>query len=232
MKEIKYKILLVEDEYNLGNVIRDYLNMSGYEATIFYDGEAGLNAFKTMKFDLCILDIMLPKLDGFSLAQEIKKLNNNIPVIFLSAKSMKEDRIKGFKLGADDYIIKPFSTEELSLRVEAILKRVNKDKYDTNSENIFFIGKYIFDYSNFSLKFEDKIQNLTNREADLLKLLCINKNKVLLRNIAMKLIWGNDSYSNGRSMDVFITKLRKYLKNDTKVNILNIHGTGFKLTVE
>jgi len=230
MKEMKYKILLVEDEQNLGNVIRDYLNMSGYQTSIFYDGEAGLNAFRTNKFDLCILDIMLPKLDGFSLAQEIKRFNINIPIIFLSAKSMKEDRIKGFKIGADDYIIKPFSTEELSLRVEAILKRVHR--HIDEGEAIYNIGRYVFDFPNFTLKFENKAQNLTGRECDLLKLLCINKNKVLLRTNAMNLIWGNDSYSNSRSMDVFITRLRKYLKEDPKVSILNIHGSGFKLTDE
>lgn len=229
MKSTKYKILLVEDEHNLGNVIRDYLNMNNYEATIAYDGEAGLNAFNSDKFDLCILDIMLPKLDGYSLSIEIKKIDRFVPIIFLSAKSLKEDRIKGFKLGADDYIIKPFSTEELSLRVEAILKRVNSDR--VIDKNIYEIGKYTFDYPNFTLSINNKIQDLTSREADLLKLLCLNMNNILLRNDAVNIIWGSDHHSNSRSMDVFIMKLRKHLKDDPNVNIQNIHGSGFKLSV-
>jgi DNA-binding response OmpR family regulator len=228
------KILLVEDDPNLSLVLKDYLEILFYETTLCADGEEALNEFKTNFYDLCILDVMLPKKDGFTLAKEIRKFNKEVPIIFLTAKSMKEDRIKGFQLGADDYITKPFSTEELSLRIEAILRRSKKKSYFPVVDNIeiYKIGKFSFDYTNMVLKSDKAEQYLTRKEADLLKLLCINKNKLVHREIALKSIWGGSDYFTGRSMDVFITRLRKYLKDDPEVSITNVHGTGFKLEIK
>lgn len=233
MKKHKAKILLVEDDPNLSLVLVDYLEMLTYETILSKDGVNGLNTFKTNNFDLCILDVMMPKKDGFSLAEDIRKINQDVPIIFLTAKSLKEDRIRGFKVGCDDYITKPFSTEELSLRIEAILKRSTiKSKLAViEKQESYTIGSYTFDYSNMMLINKDKKQNLTRKEADLLKLLCDNKNMILKRETALRNIWGDDDYFIGRSMDVFITKLRKYLKDDPNISITNIHGTGFKLEV-
>jgi len=229
--ETKAKILLVEDDANLSLVLKDYLEMLGYYTILKKDGEEGLKAFKEEEFNLCILDVMMPKKDGFSLAQDIRNLDKEIPLIFLTAKTLKEDRITGFKAGCDDYITKPFSTEELSLRIEAILKRCIVQYRQENIPKVFEIGKYRFDHENMVLTFENTEKTLTRKEAALLKLLCKNKNQLVTRDFALKQIWGSNDYFIGRSMDVFIAKLRKILKHDPNIAIKNIHGTGFKLEV-
>ncbi len=228
----KNKILLVEDDPNLSMVLQDYLEMLDYETKLCRDGEEGLKAFKRHRFDLCVLDVMMPKKDGFSLAEDIRAINQNIPIIFLTAKSLKEDRIKGFQVGCDDYITKPFSTEELSLRIKAILKRCQIIQAEDNGiASVFKIGIFTFDSKNMMLTAPDLEQSLTRKEAGLLKLLCQHKNKLLSREYALKMIWGENDYFIGRSMDVFIAKLRKYLKADPKISITNVHGTGFKLEI-
>jgi DNA-binding response OmpR family regulator len=229
IRKLKGTILLVEDDKNLGFVITDFLGISGYKVQHAEDGVAGLETFRNGKFDLCILDIMMPFKDGFTLAEEIRLIDKNVPIIFLTAKTMKEDKIRGFKLGADDYITKPFSTEELSLRIEAIIRRTRQSLIATDQGIIFQIGKYTFNYSNQVLIGFGQERRLTKKEAEVLRLLCINKNKILRREIALKMIWGEDDYFMGRSMDVYITKLRKFLENDPSVNITNIHRTGFML---
>ena len=223
------KILLVEDDENLGFILKDYLEISDYNVSLQRNGIAGLKAFKNDDFDICILDIMMPLKDGFSLAKDIREINSTVPIIFLTAKTMKEDKIKGFKLGADDFITKPFSSEELRLRIEAILRRFNYQANISDFKDKFKIGKYSFVFSNQSLEYEGKQHSLTRKEADLLKLLCLNKNKLLRREDILIDIWGSDDYFMGRSMDVYITKLRKHLKKDENIKIINIHGTGFKL---
>ncbi len=230
-KKSKANILLVEDDKNLGFVLTDYLTMSGYSVQHAEDGVAGLELFRNGKFDICILDIMMPLKDGFTLAEDIRIINEVVPIIFLTAKTMKEDRIKGFKIGGDDYITKPFSTEELSLRIEAILRRTRMSLLDGEQETIYKLGKYTFDYANQNLNGPSGENRLTKKEAEVLRLLCINMNKILRREIALKMIWGKDDYFMGRSMDVYITKLRKFLSDDPKVNITNIHRTGFMLEV-
>jgi two-component system OmpR family response regulator len=229
IRKLKGTILLVEDDKNLGFVITDFLGISGYKVQHAEDGVSGLETFRNGKFDLCILDIMMPFKDGFTLAEEIRQIDKNVPIIFLTAKTMKEDKIRGFKLGADDYITKPFSTEELSLRIEAIIRRTRQSLIATDQGIIFQIGKYTFNYSNQVLIGFGQERRLTKKEAEVLRLLCINKNKILRREIALKMIWGEDDYFMGRSMDVYITKLRKFLENDPSVNITNIHRTGFML---
>jgi DNA-binding response OmpR family regulator len=234
MTKEKYKILLVEDDPNLSLVLADYLEMLGYEITTCYNGEEGLMTFIKSKFDLCIFDVMMPKKDGFTLAEDIRKTDKNIPIIFLTAKSFKEDRIKGFQSGCDDYITKPFSTEELNYRIQAILRRTSTPRQDKASDDttIFTFGIFKFDSVNMVLSSPGKEQHLTRKEAELLKVLCLNKNQLLTRENALKSVWGDDDYFIGRSMDVFITKLRKYLKDDPKVSIGNVHGTGFKFIIE
>ncbi|MBU1011728.1 MAG: response regulator transcription factor [Bacteroidetes bacterium] len=228
----RIKILLVEDDPNLSLVLLDYLEMLGYEIKLCKDGEEGLKAFKRHRFDLCVFDVMMPKKDGFSLAEDIRATNQIIPIIFLTAKSLKEDRIKGFQLGCDDYITKPFSTEELSLRIRAILKRCQVIQETNNgTESNYQIGIFSFDSKNMTLRTSDLEYNLTRKESGLLKLLCLHKNKLLSREYALKMIWGENDYFIGRSMDVFIAKLRKYLKADPNISINNVHGTGFKLEV-
>jgi DNA-binding response OmpR family regulator len=229
--ETKAKILLVEDDANLSLVLKDYLEMLGYETVLKKDGEEGLSAFKEDDFNLCILDVMMPKKDGFTLAQDIRKIDENIPLIFLTAKTLKEDRITGFKKGCDDYITKPFSTEELSLRIEAILKRCIVQYRQENVPNVFEIGLYNFDHENMVLRFENNEKTLTRKEAALLLLLCKNKNKLVTRDFALTQIWGSNDYFIGRSMDVFIAKLRKMLSEDSNIAIKNVHGTGFRLEV-
>lgn len=226
----KANILLAEDDNNLGFVLKDYLEMLNYNVDLRKNGVEALQAFKSRSFDICILDVMMPLKDGFTLAKEIKEINSEVPIIFLTAKSMTDDRIKGLKLGADDYITKPFSTEELSLRVNAVLKRSKKITEEQKETN-FKIGKYNFEYANQTIEINGTKQNLTKKEAELLKMLCENQNNVLRREVALKKIWGDDDYFMGRSMDVYITKLRKYLKDDPAISISNIHGTGFKLEV-
>ncbi len=234
MKKYKAKILLVEDDPNLSLILVDYLELLTYETVLCKDGVHGLNTFKSTHFDLCLLDIMMPKKDGFSLAEDIRKLNQEIPIIFLTAKSLKEDRIRGFKTGCDDYITKPFSTEELSLRIDAILKRcmIKSNLSTIEKQVVFNLGIFTFDYTNMTLVSPTIKYNLTRKEVDLLKMLCDNKNLLLKRETALKTIWGDDNYFIGRSMDVFITKLRKYLKEDPNISITNIHGAGFKLEIE
>ena len=230
-KSQNIKILLVEDDPNLSLVVQDYLEMLDYTTKLCKDGEEGLNEFRIHKYDLVILDIMMPKMDGFSVAEEIRKFDDLTPIIFLTAKSLKEDRIKGFNIGCDDYISKPFSTEELSMRIKAIMKRcmrVEKNVLD-DTQKIFKIGKFTLDYENMLLKTEESEQTLTRKEAALLKLLCIYKNKLLTRETALKSIWGDDDYFIGRSMDVFMTKLRKYLNDDPEVKIDSIPGIGYML---
>ncbi len=230
----KTKILLVEDDTNLGFVVQDNLKKAGYDVKLCIDGQMGLQTFLNEAFDICLLDVMMPKKDGFSLAEDIRKQNTDIPIIFLTAKSMNEDKIKGFKTGADDYITKPFNFEELLLRIEAILKRTLSKTNSNNKgdKDKFTIGKYAFDYKNQTLVFGKEIKTLTKKEADLLKLLVIHQNQILAREIILNSIWGNDDYFSGRSMDVFITKLRKYMLNDPHIKIINIHGVGFKLQIE
>jgi len=233
MKTSKAKILLVEDDTNLGIVLTDFLEMNEYSVTLATDGIAGMEFFKNGIYDLCILDVMLPYKDGFSLADEIKKRNPEIPIVFLTAKTMEKDRIKGLKTGADDYITKPFSTEELKLRIEAILRRSKYSILRKDLPVVFNIGSFVFDYSNFTLKSETGDERrLTKKEAEVLRLLSINKNQVVKREVALKNIWGSDDYFMGRSMDVYIAKLRKFLSPDTKISIVNIPRTGFKLEVK
>ena len=223
----KTRILLAEDDENLGSLLKEYLNAKGYETELFSDGNKAYKGFIREYFDLCLLDVMMPEKDGFTLAKEIRQINSDIPILFLTAKSMKEDILEGFSIGADDYITKPFSMEELLYRIEAILRRT---KQDTMWENkTFQIGQYFFDVQNQFLKKGNKKKKLTTKESELLKLLCNNMNKVLERNFTLRTIWIDDNYFNARSMDVYITKLRKYLKDDPSIQIINVHGKGFKL---
>ncbi|MBN2481525.1 MAG: response regulator transcription factor [Bacteroidales bacterium] len=224
----KLRILLVEDDENLGTLLREYLIAKSFEVDLFINGEKAYKSFIKAHYDLCILDIMMPVKDGYTLAREIRMSSPEIPIIFLTAKSMKEDIIEGFKAGADDYITKPFSMEELIFRVEAILRRTKKDINGAVLHE-YRIGSYMFYPNTQMLKLGGKEQKLTTKESDLLKLLCANKNNVLDRNYALKTIWIDDNYFNARSMDVYVAKLRKYLKDDPKVQIINVHGKGFKL---
>lgn len=224
----KSKILLVEDDLSLGFVVQDSLKMAGYEVHLCKDGKSGLNYFNENDYDLCILDVMLPKKDGFSLAQDIRKMSE-VPIVFLTAKGMTEDKVAGFKAGADDYITKPFGKEELLLRIQAILKRTGQRKSDKSATTDFTIGKYHFDYANFHLQTSGFEKNLTKKEAEILKLLCEQRGQVIERELLTNMIWGDDNYFVGRSLDVFISKLRKYLKFDDRVKITNIHGVGFML---
>jgi len=231
MKKQKAKILLVEDDSNLGIVLSDFLKMSDFIVELATDGISGFEIFKNGDFDLCILDVMLPKKDGYSLAKEIRAIAPEIPMIFLTAKVMETDRIKGLRIGADDYITKPFSTEELNLRINAILRRSKYSYIKYGRPTVFKIGKYTFNYSDYLLQINSNKKRLTKKEAEVLRLLCMNKNKIVRREVALKNIWGDDDYFMGRSMDVYITKLRKFLKDDPKVLIVNIPRTGFKLEV-
>ena len=224
------KILLVEDEANLGMVLKEYLQAKGFSADLFPDGEQGGIAFGKTQYDLCILDVMMPVKDGFTLAKEIRQVNLDIPIIFLTARSMKDDVIEGFKIGADDYITKPFSMEELLFRIEAVLRRTKTDTNPAGNSH-FQIGKYMFDVQKQILHLDKDSRKLTTKESELLRLLCENNNNILDRNYALKEIWQEDSYFNARSMDVYITKLRKYLSADPNVEIINVHGKGFKLIV-
>lgn len=227
----KIKILLAEDDRNLGFVIKDNLETHQYLVDLFTDGESALQAFGKNDYDLCIFDVMLPRKDGFSLTQDIRKINQDIPIVFLTAKSLKEDRIKGFKIGGDDYITKPFSIEELILRLEVILKRVNKQNRTTTQE-MYEIGNYEFDFKNQQLMLNGKSQDMTIKEAELLRLFCQNLNQVVERNTILNLVWKDNSYFTGRSMDVFISRLRKYLSGDAGIEIVNIHSVGYKLIVK
>ncbi len=230
--KINASILFVEDDPNLSMIVMDYLEMSGYNVDHAPDGDKGLDLFRKNKYDLIILDIMMPKKDGFTTAKEIRENNSEIPIIFVTAKTLKEDRIKGFQLGGDDYLTKPFSTEELDLRIQAILKRSMPAEHAKKILNPEIeIGEFIFDSSNLILKYGNSERVLTRKESGLLKLLCQNMNNLVPREVAMESVWGENDYFIGRSMDVFIAKLRKYLKPDPNVKINNVHGIGFKLEV-
>jgi DNA-binding response OmpR family regulator len=225
--EEKVRIFMCEDDENLGMLLREYLQAKGYLVDLFADGEVGAKAYPKEKYDICLLDVMMPRKDGFTLAQEIRAASSEIPIIFLTAKTMKEDILEGFKIGADDYLTKPFSMEELLLRIEAILRRISGKK---NKEvGSYTIGHFAFDTQKQTLTSGDRIVKLTTKENDLLSLLCANANEVLERNYALKKIWGVVDYFNARSMDVYITKLRKLLKDDPDIEIMNIHGKGYKL---
>jgi two-component system OmpR family response regulator len=228
MEDKKSKILLCEDDANLGMVLKNYLELNDYDVTLERDGRLGLAAFQREKFDICLLDVMMPNMDGFTLAEEIRDVDPDIPLFFLSAKTMKEDIIQGYKLGADDYITKPFDSEVLLLKIKAILKR--NEEENRISDNIEFdLGKYHFNPKLRELKHDELTQTLSPKENELLKMLAEHKNDLLPRERALKKIWGSDTYFNGRSMDVYIAKLRKYLKDDTNIEIVNIHGNGFRL---
>lgn len=225
----KTKVLLVEDDPNLGSLLKEYLEAKGFATTLATNGKQGYDVFSKDKFGICILDVMMPIKDGITLAKEIRAIDTNIPIVFLTAKSMKEDAIEGFSVGADDYITKPFSMEELLLRIKAILRRTDNKTSKNSDQEEFKIGKYKFDYKHQILDLKGAQHKLTTKEAELLKLLCLHANDVLDRNFALKSIWNDDNYFNGRSMDVYIAKLRKYLKEDTSVELINVHGKGFKL---
>jgi len=231
-KEFKPRVLLVEDDPNLGNLLLEYLQAKEYDTALAVNGKEGLTQFKNNVFDVCIFDVMMPVMDGFTLAREVRKLDAETPIVFLTAKSMKEDTIEGFNAGGDDYLTKPFSMEELLLRLKAILRRTKNQTLTNSDQNNFSIGEYKFDFNLQKLEVNGKAQKLTTREAELLKLLCINVNDVLDRTFALKSIWHDDNYFNGRSMDVYIAKLRKYLKEDSNLEIVNVHGKGFKLLVK
>ncbi len=223
------KVLLAEDDDNLGNILKTYLEAKGYTTTIAVNGEEAIAAFSKDSFDFFILDVMMPIKDGFTVAKEIRKKDKKVPILFLTAKSMQDDVLKGFQTGADDYITKPFSMEVLLMRMSAIIRRSATIDKKTNLTAIFKLGNYTFDNNRQLLTINDKEQKLTSKEAELLKLLCDNANDVLDRSLALKEIWHDDSYFNARSMDVYITKLRKYLKEDESIGLINVHGTGFKL---
>lgn len=225
--ENRMKIMLCEDDENLGMLLREYLQAKGYDTELCPDGEIGYRTFLKEKFDLCVLDVMMPKKDGFSLAKDIRQINKEVPIIFLTAKTLKEDIFDGFKIGADDYLTKPFSMEELTFRIEAVLRRVSSKK--NRGRTMFKIGSFTFDAQKQVLTREDKHTKLTTKESELLSLLCIHVNEILQRDFALKTIWIDDNYFNARSMDVYITKLRKHLKGDDDVEIINIHGKGYKL---
>ena len=225
----KLSILLCEDDENLGMLLREYLNAKGYAAELYPDGEAGYKAFLTNKYDMCVLDVMMPKKDGFTLAQEIRQTNTDIPIVFLTAKTLKEDVLEGFKIGADDYLTKPFSMEELTFRIEAIMRRIHGKR--VKESNVYKLGRFTFDTQKQQLSIDGNIKKLTTKESELLALLCAHANEILQRDFALKTIWIDDNYFNARSMDVYITKLRKHLKEDDSLEIINIHGKGYKLIV-
>jgi DNA-binding response OmpR family regulator len=227
----KYKILLCEDDSNLGLVLKNFLELNDYDVTLERDGRLGLGAFQREKFDLCLLDVMMPNVDGFTLAEEIRDIDPDVPLFFLSAKTLKEDILQGYRLGADDYITKPFDSDVLMHKIKAIIKRNEEDHKIT--DNIEFeLGAYHFNPKLRELKIKETTQVLSPKENELLKMLAEYKNDLLTREKALKKIWGSDTYFNGRSMDVYIAKLRKYLKEDSTIEIVNIHGNGFRLVVQ
>ncbi|MBQ7684151.1 MAG: response regulator transcription factor [Bacteroidaceae bacterium] len=227
--ENKLHILLCEDEESLGMLVREYLQAKGYDAELFLDGEAGYKAFMKGKYDMCLLDVMMPKMDGFALAREIRLINADVPIIFLTARNLKDDILEGFKLGADDYLTKPFSMDELVYRMEAILRRVRAKSQRVVAQ--YQLGNFTFDTRRQTLSIGDKQTKLTTKESELLTMLCTHVNDVLERELALKTIWIDDNYFNARSMDVYITKLRKHLKDDPNIEINNVHGKGYRLIV-
>ena len=228
-KTEKTRILLVEDDMNLGFVIQDNLTRNGFKVHLCRDGKEGLKYYNANEYDLCIFDVMLPEKDGFALAEDIRKTDDQVPIIFLTAKSMTEDKIQGFKAGGDDYVTKPFSNEELLLHIQAILKRTQGQSGAREVKDVYEIGKFIFDHRVFTLKNGKEERKFTKKEAEVLRLLCMHKDQVLPRDLVLNMVWGDDTYFLGRSLDVFISKLRKYLKEDESVQIINVHGVGFRL---
>ncbi len=229
MKLTKAHILLAEDDDNLGTLLKEYLEAKGFKTDLFDNGESAFKAYKNRSYDLCILDVMMPQMDGFTLAKEIRIINEKTPIIFLTAKTLKNDVVEGFKSGADDYITKPFSMEELIFRIEAILRRTKGNQIQEKTS--YTIGNYIFNSETQELSINNKVIKLTTKESELLLLLCQNMNHVLDRNFALKKIWLDESYYNARSMDVYITRLRKHLSEDSRIEIMNVHSKGFKLIV-
>ena len=226
MHKERLKILLAEDDLNLGFLLVEYLETEGFEVKLCKDGELALKAFQNNSFDLCLLDVMMPKLDGFSLAKEIRSKDKMIPVIFITARSLKEDKLKGYDLDADDYITKPFDEEELLWKIKAVIRRVPENKVETKIE-LINIGGFVFDFNNQSLMIGGKTKRITEKESDILRYLCLHKNNVIKREDMLKDLWGENDYFFGRSLDVFITKMRKYLKDDTRLGIENVFGVGF-----
>ena len=224
------RILLCEDDPNLGSLLREYLVAKDYEVDLMPDGELGYQAFVENEYDLCIFDVMMPNKDGFTLASDIRKKDTKVPIIFLTVKALKQDILEGFKIGADDYITKPFSMEELLFRIEAIMRRVNMQKLQLGTTKYKF-GRFMFDYQKQILTFDEEKHKLTTKEAEMLRALLQNANQILERNAALKAIWGEVTYFNARSMDVYITKLRKILQQDPDISIVNIHGKGYKLVI-
>ncbi|MBO3698050.1 response regulator transcription factor [Roseivirga sp. E12] len=224
----KVSILLVEDDDNLGYILKEYLQVHEFKVTWVKDGLQGLDAFESSRFDLCLLDVMMPKMDGFTLAEKIKRGSPEVPLIFLTAKALKIDKLKGFKAGADDYIVKPVDEEELIARINAIVKRSGLHRQESQSIT-YQIGQYSFDYPNQTLIFDGEKQTITSKEAEILRQLCLRKGQILDRQTTLKELWGESDYFNRRSMDVFISKLRKYLSRDPQVKITNVHGKGFVL---
>ncbi len=231
MEKEKNQILLVEDDASLGQVMKNYLELNDFDVELARDGILGLAAFRRKKFDICLLDVMMPNMDGFTLAEEIRNVDPDVPLFFLSAKSMKDDIMNGYKLGADDYITKPFDSEILLQKIKAVLKRNNELEEKKHAITEWTLGKMHFNSKLRNLKVGDQSLTLSPKESELLTMLAEYKNDLLPRDIALKRIWGSDTYFNGRSMDVYIAKLRKYLKNDPTVEIVNIHGNGFRLVV-
>jgi len=232
MEKEKFKILLVEDDTNFGQVLKNYLELNDFVVELARDGILGLAAFRREKFDICLLDVMMPNMDGFTLAEEIRNVDPDVPLFFLSAKSMKEDILAGYKLGADDYITKPFDSEVLLHKIKAVMKRNYDLQEKQHSQIEFNIGSYHFNSKLRILKRgNEEAHTLSPKENELLLMLCEYMNDLLPRETALKRIWGSDTYFNGRSMDVYIAKLRKYLKDDSSVEIVNIHGNGFRLVV-
>ena len=227
---MKAHLFYVEDDESLSFVTRDNLELQDYKVTYCPDGRTAMAAIKEETFDLCILDVMLPDVDGFTIAEEIRKFNTQVPILFLTAKSMKEDRIKGLRLGADDYITKPFSIEELLLKIEIFLRRSKVSKMPLPT--YLTVGNYVLDHKNLSLKFGEQSKNLTQKEADLLKMFMESQNEVIKRSFILESLWGEDDYFLGRSLDVFISRLRKYLSQDPRIKIENIHSVGFKMKLD
>lgn len=228
---MKVKILLVEDDASLGYIISDQLKMDGYNVTLCMDGTDGLKKFNSESFHMCIFDVMMPKKDGFTLAKDIRKTDKKTPILFLTAKASDEDKIAGFKAGGDDYLTKPFNVEELQLRVAAMLRRIDIES-EVKEKSTYQIGGYNFDVINYTLVHENFNKNLTKKEAQILSFLCKFMNNVVPRDIILNGVWGQDDYFVGRSLDVFITKLRKYLSEDETIQLVNVHGIGFKLEVQ
>jgi len=231
MSNIRPRILLAEDDLHLGFLIESFLESEGFEVKLCKDGELAIHAFQHYTFDLCLLDVMMPKVDGFTVAKTIRETNSNIPIIFITAKSLKEDKMKGYALQADDYITKPFDEEELLWKIKAIIRRTSSLEHSTTTQNTIQIGAFVFDFQNQSLSLNNEIKRITEKECEVLKYLALQPNKVIKREVMLKELWGENDYFMGRSLDVFITKIRKYLKDDPQVSIENVFGVGFILNI-